>query len=96
MTEHGYKSKTKPTDIIMGRKKRGVRTDTLQTVVYGSKLLNGNSAVLARFMPYDGDGCKCAKCVFCYTEECEKVPCNSDERHDKQNGFYRAANVIAV
>lgn len=83
-------------EIIMGRKTKGVRTDTAQSVVYGCKKLNGNTYIMAKFMPYDGDGCKCAKCVFCYTEECDQVPCNIDERIDKKNGFYRAANVTAV
>lgn len=78
------------------KKEQKYRIDTEQTYVYGSNKLSGMNKVIARFMPYSGDGYKCAKCIFSLEESCDSIPCGADERKDRRDGFYRAANVSAV
>lgn len=81
----------------MGRP-RGMayRIDKEQLTVYGSNKISGMNTIIAKFMPYNGDGCRCAKCIFSIDGKCEELPCTSDERKDGKEGFFRAANVTAV
>lgn len=81
----------------MGRKKgKTYKTDKEQTTVYGSNKLSGMNTVIAKFMPYNGDGCRCAKCIFSMEDKCDELPCTAEERADGLEGFFRAANVTAV
>lgn len=81
----------------MGRKRcKTYKIDKEQLTVYGSNKISGMNTVIAKFMPYNGDGCRCAKCIFSMEDKCDELPCTAGERRDRTDGFFRAANVTAV
>lgn len=57
-----------------------------------NELRNGD-IVVAVFMPYKGQN-RCAKCCFS-DKKCKEALCTPDERKDKRQGFWRAANKNA-
>lgn len=43
----------------------------------------------ALFVCYEKEN-RCNRCFYAYRQECEEVPCTSEERKDRKTGYWRA------
>lgn len=81
----------------MGRhkvKRIKLSTDENQVMSVASKDTKGS--VEAVFIKYGGND-RCARCwYYDYEAKCRQVKCRAEERKDKRDGYFRAANVAQV
>lgn len=74
-----------------------MRISADQNRIQQSNKMNSFNRVEAIFMPCVDTDNLCGRCFYADKEcDCSRIPCRSEDRHDNQNGYFRAANYVKI